>query len=543
MNTDVEKNNFKNLIQKIYWKGHEIWPFQASLFILIPVFLLTTAMSLPLIYLFIRAWGTENFLNLLLRERTFSVLLNTVKLAASVTLSSIVIAVPIAYLTVRTDLPGARIWTVLTMLPLVIPSLVGGFAFVAAFGYGGIVHNFLRNGLNIFYVPEIYGFRGAWLLLTLLSYPYVLLSVRGALQGMDSALEEAAQTMGKSPWKIFWKVVLPQLRPAIMAGGLMVALYTLSDFAAVSLLQFNSFTRAIYVQYQSSFNRHYASALALLLVLLTVIILSFEMWSRTKARYYKVGSGSRCVAKKIKLGKAKIPALIFLSVVVFFSLVLPTGVILYWLIRGLIHGEAFILRWQAALNSFYVSGLAAIVGVIVTVPLAILITRYKSKVTNLLEKMTYVAFALPGIVVALALVFFAANYAIGIYQTLPLLIFAYVILFLPQAMGPLRNSLLQLGPNIEDAASTLGSSKFRVLVKITLPLIKPGILSAVALVFLTAMKELPATLLLSPIGFRTLTTEIWNATSEAFYARAAGPALLLLIISSFSMWILFKQNE
>lgn len=111
MNTDVEKNNFKNLIQKIYWKGHEIWPFQASLFILIPVFLLTTAMSLPLIYLFIRAWGTENFLNLLLRERTFSVLLNTVKLAASVTLSSIVIAVPIAYLTVRTDLPGARIWT------------------------------------------------------------------------------------------------------------------------------------------------------------------------------------------------------------------------------------------------------------------------------------------------------------------------------------------------------------------------------------------------------------------------------------------------
>ncbi|MEJ6952469.1 ABC transporter permease [Natronospora cellulosivora (SeqCode)] len=538
----IREEKKENIFSRIYWKGQSLWPFQASLFLVIPVILVTIALSIPLIYLLIRAWGIDNFFDLLFRERTLTVLLNTIGLAAAVTITSIIISLPIAWLTVRTDLPGARIWTVLTMLPLVIPSLVGGFAFVAAFGYGGILHNIMRNVFNVFYIPEIYGFTGAWVLLTLLSYPYVLLSIRSALLGMDPSLEEAARTLGKTPWQIFWKVVLPQLRPAITAGGLLVALYTLSDFAAVSLLQFNSFTRAIYVQYQSSFNRNYASALALLLVLLTIVILSIEIWTRGKARYYKVGSGAKCSIRKIKLKKWKIPALIFLFIIVLFALILPLGVSFYWLIRGLIHGEAFILRWQAVFNSFYVSALAAIVGVIVTIPVAILTIRYKSRFTAIIERMTFIAFALPGIVVALSLVFFAANYAISIYQTLPLLIFAYIILFLPQAMGPLRSSLLQLGPNIEDAASSLGSSKLKVLFKITLPLIKPGIISAVALVFLTAMKELPATLLLSPIGFRSLTTEIWNATSEAFYARAAGPAIMLLVISSFSMWFLFQDN-
>ena len=527
----------------LFKKIKSFWPFSAPPFILIPVVIIAFAMLLPLLYLIIRVWGADDLLALLMREQTLNVLLNTLLLAATVTISTIAIALPIAWLTVRTDLPGRKIWSVLTMVPLVIPSLVGGFAFVSAFGYGGIVHEFISGFLNISYQPSIYGFFGAWAVITLLSYPYVLLSIRSALLGMDPSQEEVARTMGQNTWQIFWKITFPKLRPSIAAGGLLVALYTLSDFAAVSLLQFDSFTRVIFLQYRGSFNRIYAAFLALILVAMTMLIVSFEMWTRGKARYHSVNRGTKGNLTKIKLGAWKWPALIFCAIIVILALVLPVGVSLFWLIRGLLQGEAFILRWEAVFNSFTVSAITAVVGVLATLPVAILSVRYKSKFSRFLEKIAYIGYALPGIVVALSLVFFGANYAGFLYQTVPLLIFAYIILFLPQAMGALRSSLLQVNPNVEDAGLIMGYSKVKILKSITIPLIKPGILTGAALIFLTTMKELPATLLLSPIGFRSLTTEIWNATIEAFYTRAAVPSLLLVLISLFSLGILFSQEE
>ncbi len=537
--------SFLNLSAKIeaVKEGQISWPFVAPPFILIPVIFIALAMSLPLFYLLIRVIGAEDVWSLILQQRTLQVLLNTLGLAGAVTATTIIIAVPLAWLTVRTDLPGRKLWSILTMVPLVVPTLVGGFAFVAAFGYGGIVHNFFVNTLKISYQPEIYGFFGAWAVLSLLTYPYVLLSVRGALQGMDPAQEEVARTLGKTPWQVFWQVTLPKLRPAIASGGLLVTLYTLSDFAAVSLLQFDSFTRVIFLQYRSAFDRTYSAVLALILVVVTIIIVSIEMLTRGKARYYSVNRGVKGRMKRVKLGKGKVPALIFCLLVVALALFIPVGVSAYWLIRGLLQGEPAMLRWEAAFNSFYASSIAAGVGIFVTLPVAILSVKYKSKLSSLLEKATYAGYALPGIVVALSLVFFASNYALPLYQTLPLLIFAYVILFLPQAMGTLRSSLLQISPNVEDAGLTMGFSRFKILWSVTIPLIKSGILTGAALIFLTTMKELPATMLLGPTGFRSLTTEIWNATTEAFYTRAAGPALLLVLVSLFSLGILFYQED
>jgi iron(III) transport system permease protein len=176
--------------------------------------------------------------------------------------------------------------------------------------------------------------------------------------------------------------------------------------------------------------------------------------------------------------------------------------------------------------------LAAIVTVVAALPVAILAVRYAGRISGLLERATYIGFALPGIVIALALVFFGANYATPIYQTLGLLIFAYIILFLPQAVGAIRSGLLQISPRLEEAARSLGRTPRQTLTTVTLPLVRPAILAGAALVFLTTMKELPATLILSPIGFKTLATSIWSATSEAFFARAAVPALLLILVSS-----------
>jgi iron(III) transport system permease protein len=501
------------------------------------------AMILPLAYLGVRAADAgERALAIALEPQTLRVLWNTAVLAALVTACSAVVAVPLAWLTVRTDLPLRRTWAVLTALPLVVPTYVGGFAYVAAFGPRGMLQALLAP-LGVERLPEIYGLPGAVLTLTLFSYPYLLLTVRGALAGMDPVQEEASRSLGHSPASTFRRVTLPQLRPAIGAGALLVALYALSDFGAVSLLRFNSFTRAIYVHYQAAFDRTPAAVLALLLVVFTLALLAVEGWTRGRARYHRSGAGVRRRAPVVALGRWKVPALLLCATVVALALVVPLSVITYWLVRGIQVGEPLRLVGSAAWNSARASGFAAVAAALAALPIAVLSVRHRSRRTVLLERATYVGYALPGIVVALALVFFGARYGGALYQTLALLVFAYVVRFLPQAVGATRASVLQVPPSVEEAARALGSSRLRVLRDVTIPLVRPGVLAGVALVFLTAMKELPATLLLGPTGYSTLATVVWDATREAFFARAAAPALLLILLSGVPLAFLLGRRD
>lgn len=194
-------------------------------------------------------------------------------------------------------------------------------------------------------------------------------------------------------------------------------------------------------------------------------------------------------------------------------------------------------------NSLTASGLAAALAVAAAIPIAVLAVRFPGQTSRWLERSTYVGYALPGIVIALSLVFFGANYATFLYQTLAMLVFAYMVRFLPQAIGSTRASLLQVSPRLEEAARCLGRTPRQTLTSITIPLLKPGLLTGLALVFLTGMKELPATLLLGPTGFDTLATRIWGATEQVFFARAAAPALLLVLVSAVSVWFILSQEE
>lgn len=333
------------------------------------------------------------------------------------------------------------------------------------------------------------------------------------------------------------------MRPAIAAGALLVALYTIRDFGAVSLMRYETFSWAIYLQYQTSFDRMAAAALSLVLVALAVIILLVETRTRGRAQYHRSTVGVTHPPTEVKLGRWRWLALGFCTFIVLLTLIMPMSILSYWAIRGISAGEPLRLAWSHALNSVYVSGIAALIIAVAAIPVAFLAVRYSGHMSRLLERATYLGFALPGIVIALALVFFGANYATPIYQTMVVLLFAYLILFLPQAVGSIRSSLLQVSPHIEEAARSLGRNARQTLFSVTLPLAKSGIFVGAALVFLTTMKELPATLLLSPIGFRTLATSVWSATSEAFFARAAVPALLLIILSSIPMALLVIRER
>ena len=245
----------------------------------------------------------------------------------------------------------------------------------------------------------------------------------------------------------------------------------------------------------------------------------------------------------LSLGPWKWPALAFCSAVVLAAMAIPVGVLLYWAIRGLLAGESVTFLSAAALNSVYASALAAGVTLLAAFPVTVLSVRYPGWFATVVERASYIGFALPGIAVALSLVFFGIRYATPLYQSMALLIFAYAVLFLPTAIGAGRTRLLQVSPQLEEAARVLGKRPWQVFLTVTVPLMRPGLLAGAGLVFLLTMKELPATLILGPLGFRTLATSIWSSSSEAFFARAAIQSLLLVAVSSLSVALIFLQQK
>lgn len=538
------------------WRhGRHLSPFY--LLLIGSAMLVSALILLVPAYLLLRtATGWQNAADTLLRVQTWQVLGNTLWLALTVTVATAVLAVPLAWLTTCTDLPGRRIWAILLALPLVIPSYVAAFLFVSMMTPKGLLQQLTYPLLGIDRFPNIYGFPGAFYVLTIISYPFTFLTVRAALRRMDPALVEAARSLGLSPRKAFFRVTLPYLKPSILAGSLLVALYVLRDFGVVTLLQYSTFTRIIYNRY-TAYRLDAAAALALVLVLVTAVILYFEYKSRGRARYERISVGAARRMRPTPLGMWRIPALAFVTAVVVAALIIPTGGLLYWFWRG--WNQDFGVRdlgaaqsnvtalstlLEPAMNSFTASLAGAGLAMLLALPIAILAVRRPGKISMFFERLTYASYALPGIVVALAFVFFGINYARPLYQTLPMLLLAYVILFLPQAVGAQRGSLLQLSAGLEEAARSLGQRPSAVFIRITLPLVKPGMMAGAALVFLTCMKELPATLILSPIGFSTLATQVWSTISEAFFARAAAPALLLLLLSSIPLaWMTMREKE
>jgi iron(III) transport system permease protein len=517
----------------------------------------TALILLVPLYLVIRGLGAgAEAAATLLSQRTFQVLGNTLLLAVAVTFGATALALPLAWLTTATDLPGRRLWGVLVALPLILPSYVVAFIYVSLLSPKGLVQQTLEPLTGIERLPDFYGFPGAFLVLTLITYPYILLTVRGAIQHLDPSLIEASRSLGQSSWTTFWRVTLPHLKPAVLAGALLVILYVLRDFGAVTMLQYNTFTRIIYNRYLS-YQLDMAALYAAVLVVLTMVILFLEQRSRGRARYNRLSAGCPRRLRPSQLGKWKAPALAFTGTVVAIALGLPVMTLFYWLWRGWqsqagashtgVMGDnlaSFSKLIEPAWQTASASLAAAFLTVLLALPIVILAVRRPGRLSRLFEGVAYAGFALPGIVVALAFVFFGIQAVPSLYQTLPMLLAAYAILFLPQAIGAQRASLLQVSPSLEEAGRSLGRHPLTVLRQVTLPLIRPGLVGAALLVCLTAMKELPATLILSPLGFNTLSGQVWSNIGEAFFARAALPTLALLLISSIPLaWLTLRDGR
>lgn len=479
----------------------------------------------PLVYLTLRAIepGWAVFVEILTRPRTGELLVRSVALAGAVTGACVLVGTLTAWLVTRTDLSGRRVWAVLLALPLAVPSYVAGFTWIAEW-------------------PSLAGFWGAFIVLTAVSYPYVFLPVAAALRSGDGGLEEVARSLGHGPARVLVHVTLRRVWPAATAGGLLVALYVLSDFGAVSLMRYDAFTLGVFTSYRASFDRTPAAVLGCVLVVLAALL----TWGEARARgrvVQTVGRGVTRPPAPVRLGSRQPLALAVVAAVVAVSLGVPAYSLTHWVLVGSSAGVDWARLSAAAAVTVEVAGLGAVVTTLLALPVGVLAARFPGRLARTLETAAYAGHALPGVTVGLALVFVGIRLVPALYQETPLLVAGYAVLFLPLAIGSVRSAVAAAAVQLEEVARSLGHGRLSAFARVTLPLAAPGVAAGAALVFLTAAKELPVTLMLRPTGSDTLAVELWSLTGAGAFAAAAPYAVVLVLVAAVPTLLLERVTS
>lgn len=496
------------------------------------------AFAFPMGYLLLELVGLAGEVKETLDQvRPWRPLVNSVVLAVTTASACAVLGTSLAFLLVRTRLVGRRVWRVLLPLPLVVPSFVGATAVLAATGPGGMLP----------FIPRPSGFLGSFAVLTLLCYPYVLLPVMARLQSTSRSLEEASQLLGRGTLATTLRVLLPQIRDAVIGGSLLVALYVLSDFGAVALLRYDTITRAIFSArlLDPAISITLGSLLAALALLIVAIMRRAPTAPPAEPGPAPLRHG---------LGPWQLPAQLGILVVLALALLVPLTVFFGWILRGSATigvgysglGDDVSFLVEPLLGSAAAAVTAAAVTVVVLLPVAFAAARRPSRLTSVATTIITSVFALPGLVVAFALVFWAvgAPEAMSwLYQSFALLVLAYVLHFGAQSLRASEAAIGAVPSGLDEAARTLGASPRRRFLTVDLPLVLPGVLAGGGLVLLSVLKELPATLLLAPTGFETLATVIWGAAQEGFYAEVGVTSMLLVSLSGVLTWLLVLRPQ
>lgn len=441
----------------------------------------------------------------------------------AVCVTCVVLGVGTAWILLAVRLPGKPFWVALSALPLAVPS------YVAAYGWVATV-----NGWS--------GFVPAWLVLSAVSVPYVTLPAYAAMRLSDPSLAEVARSLGRSRWQAWRSATLPQIAPAVAAGTLLAALYVISDYGAVGILRSPVFTYAISRQYESFIGHDPAAILALLLVAFAVGLVLIERLVRGRSTLWRVGKGARRPVVAKSAGKATPLLLLVLSI----APVVALGVPLWALFEQLARGTARTLLWgdllSAAWTSALVASVAALVAVVLAVPIGMLAARYRGRVVEIISVASFTGHALPGIVLGLSLVFFSLRIVPSLYQTVYVLIFAYAVLYLPKAVGSARTSIAAVPPDMPAMARSLGRGPIAAHWLTSWRIASPGITAGALLVMVTVMKELPVTLMLRPTGMETLATSIWSRTWALAYGAAAPYAVALIVLAAIPAFLLTRTS-
>jgi iron(III) transport system permease protein len=476
----------------------------------------------PLAFLLTEAAGAGvgQVASLIDRQLTVQLLWNTVRLSLVVTALCAVIGTGTAWLTERTNLPGRRVWAVLLVVPLAIPD------FVVSFGWASIS-------------TAVTGFRGAVLVMTLSVYPLVYLPVAASFRNADPTQEEVARGLGAGRIKTFFRITLGQAKVAILGGCLLVVMVLLAEYGAFNILGYQTFTTEIFTEFQQLFDIASACALSLVLVALSLLVLGADALGRRRGRISRASRTAQRTVPLHRLGLWTAPVLALLCLLVGLALGVPVGSAAYWWVQGTNQPFQGTSLLSATGYTAAYSACAAALATAMALPVAILAVRRSGRVAHLIERSTYLVLAMPGLVIALSLSYFSNRYGDGIgYQSAPMLVVAYAIMFFPLALVGVRTSVAQAPAGLEDVARSLGQNPLAVFWRVTRPLVTPGLTAAFCLVFLSAVTELTATLILVPTGVQTLATQFWNYQQNLAYGQAAPFALLMIAIAAVPSYVL-----
>lgn len=467
--------------------------------------------------------GPTRAAELIFRPRVGELLVNTAALVVVTVPLCVVIGVGAAWLVERTDLRGRAGWRPLLVAPLAVPAFVNSYAWVSV-------------------VPSLHGLGAAILVTTLSYFPLVYLPAAATLRRLDPAVEESSRTLGSSSPAVFFRVVVPQLRLAILGGGLLIAIHLLAEYGAFAMLRFDTFTTAIFQQFQATFDGAAGSMLAGVLVVCCLVLLVAEAAARGRIRFARIGSGAPRQAVAVPLRALTLPALAALTVLVALSLGVPTWTITRWLWIG--GADVWTPDELAAALSQTVglAGTAALVTTALAFPLAWVAVRSSGFLARSIEGANFVTSSLPGIVTALALVTVAIHAARPLYQTVVLVVVAYVLMFMPRALVSVRAGLAQVPIGLEEASRSLGVAPSVTFARITLRLTANAAAAGASLVFVAVATELTATLLLAPTGTNTLSMRFWSLSSELDYAGAAPYALVMVVLAVPVTLVLLRQS-
>ncbi len=483
---------------------------------------------LPIVIIVIQAFqgGTSAIRDAVSASSSRTLLRNTVLVSLVATPICGVIGVGGAWFVERTRLPGRRLWALLLVAPLTVPLFVTSYAWATL----GVA---------------LQGFVGAAGIIAFTYYPIVFLLVAVALRGLDPALEDSARSLGLNPRQVFFRVILPQLRPALLGGLLLVALDALVEFDAFVALRFQTFSLDVYAQYRLGFSASGAAALSFFSIVLCLVLLFGEAGLRGDANYTRVSRGARRPPVRYELGRWRWPVLASLAGVVAIGVGIPVGMLIRWFTESssaalsTATGNLQFL-WPASRTTILLGLSSALVALLMALPVALLAVRHGGRFARVAERSTYLSFALPDLVGAIALSYGAVHYARFLYGSFALIVFAEALLFLPFAVVAMRATVGQIEPALEDSARALGAGPLATFRRVTLPVARPGVVAAIVLVFAFSLGDLATAQVLLPLNLYTLGTEFQANSSTVAFASAAPFAAVLIVLSMAAAYVLMS---
>ncbi|MGE6649443.1 ABC transporter permease [Shewanella colwelliana] len=527
-------------------------------------YVIAAALTLPLVAILLQAaTPDESVFDHLLDTVLPTYISNTLILMVSVCIGAALIAVPAAWLIARCEFPGRHIFQWALLLPLAMPAYVVAYVYTDLLDYAGPIQRGLRylfgwQSPQDYFFPDVRTLAGASVMLALVLFPYIYLLARTAFMEQSSSLQHAARVMGCGPWQSFWRLSLPMARPAIAVGASLVAMETAADFATVSYFAVPTLTTAVYDTWLGYGSLAAAAKLSAIMLLVVFCMIGIERFARRKQKLFQKQTELN-YGDRYQLGSIKaLGAGLYCMALLFLAFLLPFIILLHYA------WDYFDVSWnndflKYSFNSFYIAAIVSLLTVAIAVIL-MFVRRCSPRPVDLLpSRLASTGYALPGTVLAIGILVpltyldFAINDLYALFDTrgpgllfsgtVFVLVFAFSVRFVAIAIGSVENSYKRISPSLDMASVTMGLTPGALLQRVHLPLLRKGIFAGLLLVFIECMKELPAALLLRPVGFENLATYVYQFVSDEQLEHGALAAIVIVLVGLVPLIYLNRSLE